>query len=206
MRIYPLYARLGERHSSSVTEAVEEPAENAAFPGEGGAGRRCHGPLAGDRLVIVCPGDRVNDLGLAEVLGAVDLRHVADQDAVAYDLGFEARGAVGIPFGVAAAGQGDAHAELAYATSEKVCVDAAVTKGVDHPAGPEFVHARKLALVPERSLDVQASQGDARRPGRPGRRLADDPASSMVVTRHKPKSEHVCLPARSRRRVRGRAG
>ena len=49
-----------------------------------------------------------------------------------------------------AAGQGDAHAELAYATAEKVCADAAVTKGVDHPAGsgirPCF---RKLAFVPE---------------------------------------------------------
>ena len=135
--------------SSSVAEAVEEPAEDAAFPGEGGAGRRCHGPLASDRLVIVCPGDSVNDLGLVELLGAVDLRHVANQHAVAHDLGFEARGTVGIPLGFAAAGQGYANAELAHATSEKVSVNATVTKGIDHPAGPEFVHARKLAPAAE---------------------------------------------------------
>ena len=95
----------GRRPSLSVAETVEEPAEDAAFPGEGGAGWRCHGPLASDRLVIVRPGDSVNDLGLVEVLGAVDLRHVANQRAVAHDLGLEARGTVGIPLGFAAAGQ-----------------------------------------------------------------------------------------------------
>ena len=105
IRICPFYARPGRRSSLSVAEAVEEPAEDAAFPGKGGAGRRCHGPLAGDRLVIVCPCDSVNDLGFVEVLGAVDLRHVANQHAVAHDLRFETRGTVGIPLGVAAAGQ-----------------------------------------------------------------------------------------------------
>jgi hypothetical protein len=30
-----------------------------------------------------------------------------------------------------------------------VSVNATVTKGIDHSAGPEFVHARKLALVSE---------------------------------------------------------
>jgi hypothetical protein len=34
-------------------------------------------------------------------------------------------------------------------------VNATVTKGVDHPAGPEFVHARKVALVSKRSLNVR---------------------------------------------------
>jgi hypothetical protein len=29
-----------------------------------------------------------------------------------------------------------------------VRVDAAVTKGVDHPARPEFIHARTVARVP----------------------------------------------------------
>jgi hypothetical protein len=149
MRICPLDARLGERHSSSVTEAVEEPAEDAAFPGEGGAGRRSHGPLASDRLVIVGPGDSVNDLGLAEVLGAVDLRYVANQHAVAHDLGFQARGTVGIPLRFAAAGQGYPDAELTHATSEKMRVNATVTKGIGHSAGPEFVHARTLAPAPE---------------------------------------------------------
>jgi hypothetical protein len=140
---------LGRRSSLSVAETVEEPAEDATFPGESGAGWRCHGPLASDRLVIVCPGDSVNDLGLVEVLGAVDLRHVANQHAVTHDLGLEARGTVGIPLGFAAAGQRYANAELAHATPEKVSVNATVTKGIDHPAGPEFVHARKLALVSE---------------------------------------------------------
>ena len=139
--------------SLSVAEAVEEPAEDAAFPGEGGAGWRCRGPLAGDRLVIVGPGDSVNDLGLVEALGAVDLRHVADQYAVAHDLGFQARGTVGVPLGFAAAGQRHPDAELAGA-AEQVSVDATVAKGFDHPAGPEFVHATKLAFVPETSLNV----------------------------------------------------
>jgi hypothetical protein len=36
-----------------------------------------------------------------------------------------------------------------------VSVDATVTKGVDHPAGPEFVHASKVAFAPEESLNVR---------------------------------------------------
>jgi hypothetical protein len=102
--VVPQRAQPGPR-ASAVAEAVEEPAEDAAFPGERGAGWRGHGPLAGDRLVIVCPGDSVNDLGFVEVLRAGDLRHVANQHAVAHDLGLEARGTVGIPLGFAAAGQ-----------------------------------------------------------------------------------------------------
>ena len=69
-------------------------------------------PLAGDRLVVVGAGDGVDDLGLVEVLGAFDLRHEADQHAVPHDLGFKARGAVGVPLGLAAAGQRHADAEL----------------------------------------------------------------------------------------------
>jgi len=48
-----------------------------------------------------------------------------------------------------------ADAELADAAAEHVSVDATVTKGVDHPAGPEFVHARKVAFAPEESLNVR---------------------------------------------------
>jgi len=33
-----------------------------------------------------------------------------------------------------------------------VSVDATVPKGVGDPAGPEFVHARTIVIVPERSL------------------------------------------------------
>jgi len=35
-----------------------------------------------------------------------------------------------------------------------VSADATVTQGVGYPAGPEFVHARKIVIVPERSLTV----------------------------------------------------
>src|SRR5262245_13844629 len=96
-----------------VAEAVEEAAEDAAVAGEGGAGWGRGGARGGDGLVVVGAGDGVDDLGFGEVGRAVDLGDVADQRAVAHDLGFQAGGAVGVPFGVAAAGQGYPDAELA---------------------------------------------------------------------------------------------
>ncbi len=144
-----------ERHGSlPIAEAVEEAAEDAAFAGKGGAGWGRNGALAGDGLVVVGAGDGVDDPGLVEVLGAFDLGHVADEHAVAHDLGFEAGRAVGVPLGFAAAGQRHADTELADAAAEQVGIDAAVTKGVDHPAGPKFVHANKVGHVPERALQV----------------------------------------------------
>src|SRR6266567_5653399 len=128
-----------------VAEAVEETAEDAALAGKGGARWGRNGALAGDGLVVVGAGDGVDDPGLVEVLGAFDLGHVADEHAVAHDLGFEAGRAVGVPLGFAAAGQRHTDTELADAAAEQVSVDATVTKGVDHPAGPELVHARKVA-------------------------------------------------------------
>ena len=113
-----------------------------------------YGALAGNGLVVVGAGDSVNDLGLVEVLGAFDLRHVADEHAVAHDLGFEAGRTVGVPLGFAAAGQRHPDAELAHAAAEQVSVDATVTKGINHPAGPELIHVRKIAFVPERSLNI----------------------------------------------------
>ena len=138
-----------------VAEAVEETAEDAAFAGKGRD--RCGrvGALAGDGLVVVGSGDGVNDAGLIKVLRAFDPGHVADKHAVADDLGFKAGRAVGVPLGFAAAGQRHADAELADAAAEQVSIDATVTKGVDHPAGPEFVHARKVAFAPEESLNVR---------------------------------------------------
>jgi hypothetical protein len=35
-----------------------------------------------------------------------------------------------------------------------VSIDATVAKGVGYPAGPEFVHAQKIFIVPERSLNA----------------------------------------------------
>src|SRR5690242_15270224 len=88
----------------AVAEAVEKAAEYAAFAGERG-GDRGGGALPGDRLVVVGPGDRVDDVLLGEVLGAVDLRDEADEHAVAHDLSFQSCGAVGVPFGQPAARQ-----------------------------------------------------------------------------------------------------
>ena len=138
-----------------VAEAVEETAEDAAFAGKGRA--RCGrvGALAGDGPVVVGADDGVNDAGLIKVLRAFDPEHVADKQAVADDLGFKAGRAIGVLLGFAAAGQRHADAELADAAAEEVSVDATVTKGVDHPAGPEFVHARKVAFAPEESLNVR---------------------------------------------------
>ncbi len=142
------------RASLLVAEAIEETAEDAAFAGKGWAVRGRDGALAGNGLVVVGAGDSVNDLGLVEVLGAFDLRHIADEHAVAHDLGVEAGGTVGVPLGFATAGQRHPDAELAHAAAEQVSVDATVTKGINHPAGPELVHVRKVAFVPERSLNI----------------------------------------------------
>jgi hypothetical protein len=139
-----------------VAEAVEETAEDAAFSGKGGTRLGRDGSLAGDGLVVVGARNSVDCLGLVEVLGAFDLGHEADEHAVAHNLGFETGRAVGVPLCLAAAGQRHTDAELVDAAAEQVRVDAAVTKGVDHPAGPEFVHTgngsvRSLKLA-ERSL------------------------------------------------------
>src|SRR5690348_270336 len=143
-------------HSASlpVAEAVEETAEDAAFASKRGTRLRRDGSLPGDGLVVIGTGNGVDDLRLVEVLGAFDLRHVSDQHAVEHDLRLEARRAVGVPLGVAAAGQRDTDAELVDTAAEQVRVDAAVTKGVDHPASPEFVHARTVACVPLSLLSV----------------------------------------------------
>ena len=124
------------------------------------------GALAGDGLVVVGADDGVNDAGLVKVLRAFDPGHIADKHAVSYDLGFEAGCAVGVPLGFAAAGQRHADAELADAAAEQVSVDAALTKGVDHTAGPEFVHARKLVFAPEESLNVPEGWLNAQQPQR----------------------------------------
>ena len=137
-----------------VAEAVEETAEDAAFAGKGGGRCGRDGALAGGGLVVVGADDDINDAGLVKVLGAFDPGHVADKHAVAHDLGFKADRAVGVPLGFAAAGQRHTDAELADTAAEQVSVDATVAKGVDYPASPEFVHARKVAFVPEESLNV----------------------------------------------------
>jgi hypothetical protein len=126
-----------------VAETVQETAEDAAFAGKCSSRWGRVLALAGDGLVVVGAGDGVNDAGLIKVLRAFDLGHVADEHAVAHDLGFKAGRAVGVPFGFAAAWQRHADAELADAATEKVSVDATVTQRVDHPAGSEFVHAKQ---------------------------------------------------------------
>jgi len=131
-----------------VTETVKEAAEDAAFAGQGGAGCGRGGALAGDGLVVIGAGDGVDDLGLVEILGTLDLGYVAHEHAVRHDLGLEAGRTVGVPLGFAATGKGHPDAELVDATAEQVSVDATVTKSVHHPAGPEFVHTANLAFVP----------------------------------------------------------
>jgi hypothetical protein len=137
-----------------VAEAVEEAAEDAAVAGQGGAGRGRGRALLGDGLVVVGAGDGVDDLGFGEARRAFDLGHVADEHAVAHDLGLQAGGTVGVPLGFAATGQGHADAELAQAPAQQVSVDAAVAEGVGDPAGPELVHAMTIVIVSEGSLTV----------------------------------------------------
>ena len=145
-----------------VAETVEETAEDAAFAGKGWGGCGRVGALAGDGLVVVGPDNGVNDAGLIKVLRAFDPGHVADKHAVAHNLGFQAGRAVSVPLGFAAARQRHAHAELADAAAEEVSVDATVTEGVDNTAGPEFVHTKKVMLIPERSLNATCRAQDMR--------------------------------------------
>jgi L-fuconolactonase len=158
-----------------VPEPVEEPAEQPALARQRRARRRRGRPLGGDRLVVVGPGDRVHDLRFAEVLGAVDLRHVADQHSVLHDLSLEPGRAVGVPLGLAAAGQGHAHAELVDPAPGQVRVDAAVAQLVDDVAGPVLVHGLKSSAGPE-----VVSRGAASRAAGPGpRRRSRSPRWSL---------------------------
>src|SRR5262249_33362706 len=110
----------------SVAETVEEAAEYAALADEGGSRGRRDTALPGDGLVVVGSGDRMHHAGLIEVRGAFDLGHVANEHAIAHDLGFQASRAVGVPLGLPAAGQRHPDAELADSASEQVGVDTAV--------------------------------------------------------------------------------
>jgi EmrB/QacA subfamily drug resistance transporter len=110
-----------------VAEAVEKTAEHAALAGQRRGGWRRDGALPGDRPVVVGAGDGVHDLGLSEVLGPFDLRHVTDQHAVPHDLGFQASRAVGVPLRLTPARQRHTDAELAAAAAQQMRVDPAVT-------------------------------------------------------------------------------
>ncbi|HEX6450252.1 MAG TPA: MFS transporter [Trebonia sp.] len=131
----------------AVAETVEEAAEDAAITGESRTGRRRGGTQVADRLVIVGAGDGVDDLGFIEALRALDLGHVADEHAVPQDLGLKARGAVGVPLGLAPARQRHANPELTGPAVE-MGIDTAVAEHVDYPAGPEFVHAGTVSPAP----------------------------------------------------------
>ena len=129
----------------AVAEAVQEAAEDPALAGQRRGGRRCRRPLTRDGLVVVGPGDGVDDLLLVEVLRPLDLGHVTDQHPVPHDLRFKAGGAVGVPLGLAAAGQRHAHAVLVHTRLGQVRIDAAVAQCVGHPPGPVLVHAQNVA-------------------------------------------------------------
>ncbi|MDQ1715253.1 MAG: hypothetical protein QOC60_1198, partial [Frankiaceae bacterium] len=62
---------------AGVTEPVEEAPKNATLQGQRRGGRRRHRTLAGDRLVIVGPHDRIHHTGDVVGLGTVDVRHEA---------------------------------------------------------------------------------------------------------------------------------
>ena len=139
-----------------VAEAVDETAEEAAFAHEGGLRRGSGGALPGDGLVIVGTRDSVDYLGLVEVLRTLDQRHVPDEDAIQHDLGLKARGPVGIPLGLAPARQRHPHTKLAV-PSEQVSVNAAIPKGVNHPARLELIHIKTVTPVPEESLNTRST-------------------------------------------------
>src|SRR5262249_4875778 len=91
-------------------------------------------------LVVVRPGDRVDDLGLVEVLRPVDHGDEADQDPVAHDLRLELRRTVAVPHRLAAVAQVDAHAELVDTRLLHVRVDAPLAQRVHHVPCPVLFH------------------------------------------------------------------
>jgi len=95
---------------------------------------------AGLEAQVMCDGMLVGYV--PQIEGSEDFDEPQIVDAIAHDLGFEASRAVGVPLGFAAAGQRHTDAELVDAAAEQVSVDTTVTKSVDHPPGPEFVHDR----------------------------------------------------------------
>ena len=153
-RVIPVFV-LTPAGALPVAEAVEETAEHAAFAHERGSRRGSDRELPGDRPVVVGPGDGINDLGLVKVLRALDLRHVSNKHAILHDLCLETGRPVGVPLGLAPAGQRHPHAVLTVA-SEQVSIDTAVTEGVDHPTRPELIHTNNVTLVPERSLNASS--------------------------------------------------
>src|SRR6476659_3097122 len=73
--------------SSAIAETVHEPAHEPTLDGQGRCGRRRDGTLCCDRLVVVGAHDRIDDLVLGVVTGALDLGDEPHQVAVADDLG-----------------------------------------------------------------------------------------------------------------------
>jgi hypothetical protein len=130
--------------SLPVAEAIPEPAEQPAFPGQGLGRWRRGRALAGDGLVVVGPRDGVDHLLLGEVLGALDLGDVADEVSVLHDLGLEPGRAVSVPFRYTPVRQGHPHPELKGADFGEVRVDATVAKRVGDPAGPILLHCPKI--------------------------------------------------------------
>ena len=124
-----------------IPEAVKKTAEEAPLTKQRRAGRRRGRPLPGDRLVIVGPRDRVDDLLLVEVVGAFDLRHITDKYTVLHHLSLKASSAVGIPLRFTAVVQRHAHPELIHPDLRQVAVDAAVAQRIDHSPCPILVHS-----------------------------------------------------------------
>src|SRR4051812_44370180 len=131
---------------SSVPKAVPEAAEESAFLWQGRRGRRRAGALPGHRLVVVGTRDGVDRLRLVEVLGAGDLRHEADEYAVAHHLCLQTGGAVGIPDRLTFVAQHDAYPELVDAGTFEMRGNSALAKCVDDPAGPVFVHSPQTSV------------------------------------------------------------
>jgi len=106
----------------------------------------------GDGLVVVGPGDGVDDLLLVEVLGPLDLRHVTDQVPVLHHLGLQPSRIVGVPLSFAPIVQYDAHPELIHASLEQMTVDATLAQRVNHPPGPVLFHPHNVAANCEQSV------------------------------------------------------
>jgi hypothetical protein len=91
-------------------------------------------------MVVVGPHDGVDDLVIVEGLGTLDLRHETDKSPVAHHLSLEPGGAVCVPDRFTPVRERHADAELIHTGPSHLCVDATLTKRVDHLSSPVLVH------------------------------------------------------------------
>ncbi len=155
-------------------------------------------PLAGDRLVVVGPDDRVDGLVDVEVSGALDARHEADQDAVPHDLSFQAGGDVGVPDRLTAVAQDYTHPDLVDALAGQVSIGAPPPQHVHDCASGRTCGTRRARVRPRQWPRLRAPPRARGSDAQHGRHHADDPTPdpAQPLPRHRPAAARRTRPGR----------